>query len=242
MTELTVLTFNIRHGLGTDDRLDLERIADVIEEHGADVVALQEVDRHFGPRSDNVDQPGWLGARLGMTPLFGAQVRDSAGAVAPPAEYGCAVLTNRPVVSSAFESLPTELGQEGRGLLHAVLDTGGSVQVGCVHLSHESADSRWAQVRAIGDIMTSGSTLVLGDFNAGPDSAEMQYLTKRFIDSWLVHGSGPGHTFDSQCPSQRIDYILMSPDVAATDVSVVGVGSASDHCALRATVTVPADS
>ena len=52
------VTYNIQYGLGRDGRYDLERTARVIE--GADVVALQEVER-FWKRSGNVDRsPSWL--------------------------------------------------------------------------------------------------------------------------------------------------------------------------------------
>ena len=40
-----LMTFNIHHGEGTDGKVDLERIAKVMGEAQADIVALQEVDR-----------------------------------------------------------------------------------------------------------------------------------------------------------------------------------------------------
>ena len=53
---LGVLTFNIHHGAGTDDVLSLERIASVIKNSDADLVGLQEVDRHYSARSNWADQ------------------------------------------------------------------------------------------------------------------------------------------------------------------------------------------
>jgi hypothetical protein len=58
--ELSVMTYNIQHGAGEDDRLDLRRIADEIRSGGVEVPALQEVDRHWSARSDFVDQAQWL--------------------------------------------------------------------------------------------------------------------------------------------------------------------------------------
>jgi endonuclease/exonuclease/phosphatase family metal-dependent hydrolase len=58
--ELSVMTYNIHHGVGEDDRLDLRRIADEIRSGGVEVPALQEVDRHWSARSDFVDQAQWL--------------------------------------------------------------------------------------------------------------------------------------------------------------------------------------
>jgi endonuclease/exonuclease/phosphatase family metal-dependent hydrolase len=40
-----IMTYNIRHGEGLDGKIDLLRIAEVIKREGADIVALQEVDK-----------------------------------------------------------------------------------------------------------------------------------------------------------------------------------------------------
>src|SRR5215217_7363986 len=50
-----LVTFNTHHGVGDDGRHDLPRLATVLAAAEADVICLQEVDRHFGPRSENVD-------------------------------------------------------------------------------------------------------------------------------------------------------------------------------------------
>lgn len=241
MTLLTVLTFNIRHGAGTDDRLDLHRISRVIDQQRADVVALQEVDRHFGTRSDHVDQPAWLGDRLRMTPLFGPNLCYPAPqAGAPAQEYGSALLTTRPVKSWRAAKLPCAEGQEARGLLHAQLDVDGHIVAACcLHLSHETSDSRFAQVKSVAKMVDlTSSAVVMGDLNAHPGSDEIGYLNDRLTDAWQACGSGPGYTFPSSRPDRRIDYIFISPNMAAAQVSVVGVDSSSDHLAVCATLRI----
>src|SRR3954470_22759943 len=71
---LTVMSFNIHHAEGTDGVLDLSRIAQVIKNNGADVVGLQEVDRHYSDRSDLADQPAELAAMLGYHVVYGANI------------------------------------------------------------------------------------------------------------------------------------------------------------------------
>jgi hypothetical protein len=44
-----VASYNIHHGRGMDDRVDLERIAAVLRQLNADVIALQEVDERGKP-------------------------------------------------------------------------------------------------------------------------------------------------------------------------------------------------
>ena len=47
---ITVASYNIRKGLGTDRRRRPDRILEVLHEVHADIVALQEADRRFGSR------------------------------------------------------------------------------------------------------------------------------------------------------------------------------------------------
>lgn len=63
------MTFNIRHGRGMDNEINLPRIARVIAEAGAKVVALNEVDRRTR-RSGGVDQIRELAHLLDMEYAF----------------------------------------------------------------------------------------------------------------------------------------------------------------------------
>lgn len=47
---IRVASYNMRKAIGTDRRRNPERIIDVLNEIGADVIALQEADRRFGER------------------------------------------------------------------------------------------------------------------------------------------------------------------------------------------------
>ena len=55
---MRLVTYNIRHSLGQDGRYDLARVVRAVE--GADVIALQEVER-FWPRRGMADQPAEIG-------------------------------------------------------------------------------------------------------------------------------------------------------------------------------------
>jgi endonuclease/exonuclease/phosphatase family metal-dependent hydrolase len=84
------MTYNIRHGEGMDGRVDLERIAEIIRREGADIVALQEVDRGVA-RTARRDLSGELAALTGMTCVFSNNFHFQGG------EYGNALLTRFPV-------------------------------------------------------------------------------------------------------------------------------------------------
>ena len=95
--QLTVASFNIHHGAGTDDRLDLERVAAEIKRTGAAVVGLQEVDRFWSERSAFVDQAQWLADRLGMHVVYGANLDlDPPALDRPRRQYGTAILSVAP--------------------------------------------------------------------------------------------------------------------------------------------------
>ena len=76
---IKIVTYNIQFGRGRDSKVDLGRIIDAVR--GADVIALQEVDR-FWTRSHMVDQVEVLvDAFPGYDYAFGAGVDQATGTV-----------------------------------------------------------------------------------------------------------------------------------------------------------------
>ncbi len=79
-------------------------------------------------------------------------------------------------------------------------------------------------------------TVLLGDFNASPDSNEMRLLRKSgFRDAADLTGMAPFFTFPSFQPSRRLDYIWVTPDLKVSNF-VVSPSTASDHLGLAVTV------
>jgi len=229
---LRVATFNIHHGVGLDNVLDLERIAGTVESTGAEVVGLQEVDVHFGARSNFVDQANWLADRLGMYVVFGANLDfapPTAGA--PRRQYGTAILSEHRISEWTNTLLPHPEGGEQRGLLEAQIRVRGlPVRVYNTHLQHNSQVERLAQIAAIRAILddVDESVVVLGDLNATPDSPEIANLTDDLVDAWVTAGVGDGFTYDAATPHARIDYVMSSNDVVARTAAVV-TSDAADH-------------
>jgi endonuclease/exonuclease/phosphatase family metal-dependent hydrolase len=210
---ITVLSFNIHHAVGPDGRLDLPRVAAEIRVSNADVVGLQEVDRHFGARSEWADQPAELAALLGMHVAYAANLDlDPPAAGQPRRQYGTALLSRYPILSwrntLLAKARPTE---EQRGLLEAVVDVRGlAVRVMNTHLQHDNAASRVLQTQVIaGAVRASAEPVVLvGDLNATPATAEIRTLTDFMVDSHVAAGRGDGATYPVEAPVSRIDYVL----------------------------------
>lgn len=239
---LRVATFNIHHGAGLDDVVDLERIARVVEGTGAEVIGLQEVDRHWSERSSFVDQANWLSRRLGMRVVFGANLdQDPLAPGAPRRQYGTAILSRHRIRDWRNTLLPRPEGGEQRGLLEARIAVRGSdVRVFNTHLQHTSQVERLAQVDVIRSVLarTRESVVVLGDLNATPDTPEIAAITEDLADAWVEAGEGDGYTYDAATPHARIDYVLTSTDVVARAAAVVST-DASDHLPVVVDLALP---
>lgn len=239
---IRVASFNIHHGVGLDGRLDLERIAGVIEAQAPDVIGLQEVDRHFGERSQFVDQARWLAERLDMHVVFGANL--DLEPLTPGAErrqYGTAILSRHRIRQWRNTLLPRPGGGEQRGLLEAVISVRGTrVRAFNTHLQHDSQAERLAQVAAIQEIVgrSRESVVLVGDLNATPDSQEIAAITQDLTDAWVEGGEGDGYTYDAATPHARIDYVLTSSDVVTLAAAVV-TSDAADHLPVVADLVLP---
>lgn len=240
---LTVMTYNIHLGRDVDGVLDLDRIADVIRAQQPDLVALQEVGRHWSADSDFRDQPAVLARRLGMESVYGANIdRDPPAPGAPRRQYGTAILTAWPIVDSEHVLLPrVSTENEQRGLLVLDVDVDGApLRLSNAHLG-VGADDRRVQVEAL--LAEAGKAMVghalVGDFNAPPRAPELAPLFHRFSDAWTAGGEGDGFTFPASAPASRIDYVLASPQLAVSRADVPALPG-SDHLPLVAELAIAA--
>jgi endonuclease/exonuclease/phosphatase family metal-dependent hydrolase len=234
-TTLRVMTYNIHAGHG-----DLDRTAETIRALAPDIVGLEEVDVHWADRSGFVDQATRLGESLGMEVRF-APIYDLPGATpdAPKREFGVALLSRYPIVAWENDTL-TRLSTQAEnpaparmpGLLAATIDVHGTrVRVFVTHLDYRKDPSvRRTQVAELLSRIgaTDAPTLLLGDMNAPPDAPELQPLFERMRDSWPTT-AGPGFTYPADTPTERIDYVLASPNGKIDTAFVAFVPSASDH-------------
>jgi len=251
---LRVMTYNIHHGAGNDDcvtpqaepgsppdadcGLNLERIAGIIRSEAPDVAGLQEVDR-FWARSGGVDQAAALGAMLNMQSCYGANLTHGPDAHASvPHEYGTLILSRHPIAACENTHLPRAgSASEQRGLLKAAIRAGAvSLDFYNTHLHTQEADRRLqvdAMLRQIG--RPSAPVVLAGDLNARPDEPYLMPLFAVLRDAWPIAGAGPGFTSPArpgEPARRRIDYVLVSPDIAVTGAATrddAGAAAASDH-------------
>jgi len=234
---LRVMTWNIHHGRGLDGVVDLDRIADVIRKQDIDIVALQEVDRGT-KRTDGLDMPRELGKRLGADWRFGKNIDFQGG------DYGNAILSRWPIASSSNIHYRMLREGEQRGVLKvAILEGDALFEVWATHLDYRPDPAERLlnveQLRAELDA-TRAPVLLMGDFNATPDSPTHRALTEAFDDAWDGAETGAaeddaGATYPAAAPTKRIDWIVTSSRHGLRPLRRWVVPTdASDHCGVVA--------
>ena len=153
---MKLVTYNIQYSLGKDGRYDLERIADALD--GADVIALQEVERNW-PRTGMADQPADMAMLLpGYYWVYGpgfdmdaSEVAGDGAVINRRRQFGNMILARWPLSWSRLYTLP-QLKSAGQftmdmPALEAVVDApGGALRIWSIHLSYLSSRERMMQL------------------------------------------------------------------------------------------------
>ncbi len=244
---LRVLSYNIHHGRGVDNKLSLERIAAVIRQADADVVALQEVDQGCG-RSDRKLQVQELEKLTGYFGVFGKAIDFDGG------EYGQAVLSRWPIKQSTVHRLPNEQQPNGsmreqRIVLEAIVPSeAGTIRFLGTHLDQSKEDLREQQATAVDRLLGAVSfadtksiaTVLAGDFNDVPKSRTLGCFEKR----WQVQPRIENRhlaTYPSESPRTRIDYVAVDQAgrLVLDSLKVVSEPLASDHRPVVGELVIP---
>jgi endonuclease/exonuclease/phosphatase family metal-dependent hydrolase len=227
---LTFASYNIHKCIGTDGRFDPERVAAVIAEIDADVIALQEADKRFGDREGLLDLKA-IARETGLEPVPMATRRNGHG------WHGNLVLVRSALASHVHQiRLP---GLEPRGAVVADLEMNGQpVRVVGAHLGL-LRQSRLLQVEAL--LLHAGQaadrpTILMGDMNEWR-------VQGRSALGLFAPGFGPVNrgvpSFPSYFPVLALDRILARPHhildrVERHDTPLAR--QASDHLPIKAQV------
>lgn len=232
-----VLTYNIHHGEGVDGKFDLERIAAVIKQADADVVALQEVDVKT-TRAHGVDQAAELARLTGMHVAFGKAMDYAEG------QYGNALLSRWPLEDVQTHALPHKDGCEPRCIVAARICPPGqsrSFVFAATHLEHANATVRLCQAGKLGSELANADArpvILAGDLNAEPGSPPTAVLRRYWTDAMEGRWQ-PTCPVDQ--PTVTIDYVLFRPAEAfrVLETRVLDEAVASDHRPVLAVLELP---
>lgn len=226
---LKVLSFNIYHGETMNHDFDLDRIAQVIIDTDADIVALQEVDYKTN-RAKGYDLVTELAWRCKMQGIF-AKAMDYDGG-----EYGEGLLSKFSFYQTKNHALPYSLGNEPRAALEAILilPSGDTISFTATHLDHlENPHDRILQSQEINLLYQEAiyPSILAGDLNDIPDSEAIEILENIWTSS---HQSDQMKlTYPSNHPELKIDYIMYYPKQKwkVIETKTICDSIASDHCA-----------
>ena len=229
--QLTFASYNIHKAVGLDGRRDPDRILAVLHEIGADVVALQEVDRRFGPRESvlprqALEEQGWCPAPL----------RTRAASIG---WHGNAILVRRGIEIAAAEPIHLpRLEPRGAVCAHLMVD-GKPLHVVGMHLDL-SGLRRMHQIEAVRAHMhdRKGPAVLLGDFNEWATRAR---CFAAFGTGWTV--LAPGRSYPSRRPLAQLDRIVHSGEWRCEGTAVhhsALAAVASDHLPVTARLTFAA--
>ncbi|BFO17898.1 endonuclease/exonuclease/phosphatase family protein [Streptomyces sp. KM77-8] len=192
---LRVATYNIHAGTGEDQVFDLDRTAAALRDLRADVIGLQEVDVHWGARSEFADEARALAEKLRMRVFF-APIYDlePAAGTTERRRYGVAVLSRHRVLAAENHEItrlstqtPDPVPAPAPGFAEVVLDVRGArVHVYTTHLDYRADPSiREAQVADMLGVLAAdrGPKVLVGDFNAEATALELAPLWQRLRDA-----------------------------------------------------------
>lgn len=220
---LRVMTYNIHHAAGMDEKVDLERIAAIIDAEDPDVVALQEVDSKT-TRVKGSDQPAELAKLTGMNVHY-APAFDLLGG-----QYGQAVLSKAPIRDVQVVQLPRLKDEQRIAIVATISHPSGDFRFVATHLTHNNEEERIGQVKGLLGALASMEpmpTILAGDLNAVPGSPPIERLLETFQDA-----SGEASlTHPAEEPRIKIDWILLAKPSPWTvsAAKVVEETVASDH-------------
>jgi endonuclease/exonuclease/phosphatase family metal-dependent hydrolase len=219
---LRVATYNVHSCVGTDKRHDPDRVAAVVSELDADIVALQEF-TYAASVAIETREPVELVALDGYECVLGP-TREIATRC-----FGNALLTRHPIVEVHRLDLSLD-GREPRGALAATVDVGGTaVHLLATHLGLRVRERRFQvqQMLSYLESVRHSVVVVLGDMNDWlPGRSVARVLDRRLGTARRLR------TFPSTRPLLSLDRIWIQPAAALQRVFVHGstlARRASDH-------------
>lgn len=211
--EVKIISYNIHSGLDKDMFPSLFDIIDFLRITNADIICLQEVNESAKAGF----QVSSLKEDLNMYAHFGANV------VELGSNYGLATYSKYPIISQKHIYLSSKTEQ--RGMLHTVVKLGRGIKLNIINL-HLGLDEkeRETQLYEVENFVKelTDPYIVVGDFNQG----NININDSVFRDAAEVVNKNNTLTYATSL--DRIDYILVSPDIDIIDYDVIKKNM-SDH-------------
>lgn len=190
--EVNILSYNVHNCIGMDKEQDYQRLANVILQTGADIIAVQELDS-VTTRNQGVYALGELEKLTKLHGIYASAIPFQGGS------YGIGILSKEKPIK--YEVLPMPGREEKRAMIIAEFKD----YVFCA--THQSLTTE-DQISSIPLILNTLKDIrkpifMAGDMNSEPSDKPQQMLANQF----LTLNDTAAFTFPADRPDRCIDYI-----------------------------------
>jgi endonuclease/exonuclease/phosphatase family metal-dependent hydrolase len=240
-SRLRVATYNIHRCRGWDQRVVPSRIARVLEEVDADIIALQEVVNHAA----SAEKPGqacYLAEKLGYECRFG-QTRQLRGR-----PYGNAVLSRFPITTTKSYDLSCEL-LEPRACFQVDVEVSEcqhlhvfNVHLGTTHSERRRQASALVSTQILNNPDLRHPRVMLGDFNDWTQGPVSRLLASHLVSADLLAHLRRRRTYPGLLPMVHLDHIFFDASLHLESLRLHRSRTAlvaSDHLPLIAEFRLP---
>lgn len=236
------MTFNIHHGAGTDRKVDLNRIANIISESNADIIGVNEADMNFSRRSGYADQIGHIAASLHFYYVYSPSIVRKCKKTGLDQQFGNGLLSRHPILTENHYLFHESQGLlEDRSLLEATIEVNNQwLNFYVTHLSLNTYLHKKQTEFIVNKTKESKHpVIILGDWNMSPHTKRWKRMATEYTDAWEAAGKSMGYTYPSVRPRKRLDYIFVGKQVQVVDAAVVWSNpAASDHLPVVAALAI----
>jgi endonuclease/exonuclease/phosphatase family metal-dependent hydrolase len=216
-----------------------QKIIDLLSREKPDIIALQEVIQDEGGNNNTAE---FIANALGYHWVFSpvTSFRHEGREV----DWGEAVLSRYDIEKSEVLELSTD--PRHIGLLATIKIHEKKLHVVSTHLIHtHQTESVYQQeeARSLIRLVPKNRTVVMGDFNALPDSKSIAIMRETFnqadpanAPTWCVYPDGCA-TCKLGAVSKRLDYIFTTSDLQESDYHVIQ-SDGSDHLPIEITLAI----
>jgi endonuclease/exonuclease/phosphatase family metal-dependent hydrolase len=248
---LKVMTYNTHHGVGTDGKYNLSRIATVIANQRPDVVSLNEVmynSSYGNGENQAATYKSLLQQKTGQTWYY-VYARMDGNWNSTSWAIGNVLLSRYPFTTTTKYCLSTGAHSVAQG---TIVVGGRTINLFSTHVSWDNTAWRTTETKGVKSWASTWSEnrIVMGDFNTWPWTSDYQIMASAYSDSWAEGvkagiASSPSGSTGSTKGTSRFDYIYRSfgatglalKQIVVPNTSVSGV-KPSDHDPVVATFTI----